>query len=98
MLGQQLKVSATPEEDSRSIRVSNIPAGLSRDKLEIHFQRTSNGGGDIESITMVTDTEAKITYLDGAAVETVLARPQVLKGVEVRVQKWTPPEEDIKES
>ncbi|XP_078603207.1 uncharacterized protein LOC144877177 [Branchiostoma floridae x Branchiostoma japonicum] len=90
------KVSGTTEEDSRSIRVCDIPAGVSRDKLEIHFQRTSNGGGDIESITMVTNTEAKITFQDGAALETVLKRPQVLKGVEVRVHKWTPPAEDTK--
>ncbi|XP_066287792.1 uncharacterized protein [Branchiostoma lanceolatum] len=84
------------DEDSRSILVSDIPEGVTRDKLEIHFQRTSNGGADIESIAMVTDTEAKIIYLDGAAVQRVLARPQVLNGVEVKVQKWTPPEDDTK--
>ncbi|XP_078684293.1 ubiquitin carboxyl-terminal hydrolase 15-like [Branchiostoma floridae x Branchiostoma belcheri] len=53
--------------------------------------RASKGGGEIESVTMVTDTQAKITYLDRAAVERVLERPHVLNGVEVKVQKWTPP-------
>ncbi|XP_066286234.1 E3 ubiquitin-protein ligase TRIM56-like [Branchiostoma lanceolatum] len=84
------------EEASRSILVSNIPEGVSRDKLEIHFMRMCNGGDEIESITMVTDTEAKITYLDEAAVERVLERPHVLNGVEVRVRKWIPPEDDAK--
>ncbi|CAH1268224.1 DTX3L [Branchiostoma lanceolatum] len=90
------KVIATAEQDARSILVSNIPAGVNRDKLEIHFMRTCNGGSEIESITMVTDTEANITYLDGAAVERVLARPHVLNGVEVGVQKWPPPVDETK--
>ncbi|XP_019634381.1 PREDICTED: uncharacterized protein LOC109477530 isoform X2 [Branchiostoma belcheri] len=84
------------DEASRSILVSHIPEGVNRDKLEIHFMRASNGGADIESVTMVTDTEAKITYLDGTAVERVLERPHVLNGVEVKVQKWTPPEDNTK--
>ncbi|KAI8495292.1 hypothetical protein Bbelb_267470 [Branchiostoma belcheri] len=83
-------VTKEREQDSRSILVSHIPEGVNRDKLEIHFMRVSNGGADIESVTMVTDTQAKITYADGAAVERVLERPQVLNGVEVKVQKWTP--------
>ncbi|XP_078684005.1 uncharacterized protein LOC144917637 [Branchiostoma floridae x Branchiostoma belcheri] len=90
------QLSATAEGASRSILVSHIPEGVNRDKLEIHFMRASNGGADIESVTMVTDTEAKITYLDGTAVERVLERPHVLNGVEVKVQKWTPPEDNTK--
>ncbi|KAI8507649.1 hypothetical protein Bbelb_150290 [Branchiostoma belcheri] len=90
------RISSTAEEANRSILVSHIPEGVNRDKLEIHFMRESNGGGEIESVTMVTDTQAKITYLDGTAVERVLKRPQVLNGVEVKVQKWSSPEDDTK--
>eukprot|EP00058_Branchiostoma_floridae_P015528 XP_002601016.1 hypothetical protein BRAFLDRAFT_128153 [Branchiostoma floridae] len=49
-------------------------------------------GNTVESVTMATETEAKVTFLDAAAVETVLGKPHVLNGVEVRVQRWSPPE------
>lgn len=44
-------------EPSRTVRVSGLPAdiqeGRLKDKLLIHFLRVRNGGGEIQSVTIV---------------------------------------------
>lgn len=47
-------------EPSRTVRVSGVPAdieeGRLKDKLLIHFLRARNGGGEIDSLTIVKGT------------------------------------------
>lgn len=47
-------------EPSRTVRVSGLPADIAesrlKDKLLIHFLRARNGGGEIESLTIVKAT------------------------------------------
>ncbi|XP_066277094.1 uncharacterized protein [Branchiostoma lanceolatum] len=80
---------SSEDADRRSIHVSNIPDGVNRDKLEIHFMRKSNGGCDIESVTMIDPLTAKITYPSVSAADRVLNKDHVLLGVKVRVMRWT---------
>lgn len=53
---------------SRTVRVSGLPAemeeGRLKDKLFIHFLRARNGGGEIETVTIVkaTPLSALITF------------------------------------
>lgn len=57
-------------ELGRTVRVSGLPANIEddrlRDKLYIHFLRTRNGGGEIDSVTIVeaTPNSALITFED----------------------------------
>ncbi|XP_078669885.1 uncharacterized protein LOC144910545 [Branchiostoma floridae x Branchiostoma belcheri] len=76
------------DADRRSILVSNIPEGINRDKLEIHFMRKSNGGGDIESVTLMEASTAKITFCKKSFVEGVLDKEQVISDKKVEVQRW----------
>ncbi|KAI8499429.1 hypothetical protein Bbelb_224800 [Branchiostoma belcheri] len=82
------------DADRRSILVSNIPEGINRDKLEIHFMRKSNGGGDIESVTLMESSTAKITYSEESSVQGVLEREQYVLGKKVEVQRWRPKPDD----
>ncbi|CAH1257713.1 DTX3L [Branchiostoma lanceolatum] len=75
------------DADRRSILVSNIPEGINRDKLEIHFMRKSNGGGDIETVTLLGSSKAKITFLDESFIQSVLDMEQVVMGKKVEVQR-----------
>lgn len=57
-------------ERSRTVRASGLPTdtedGRLKDKLFIHFLRARNGGGEIESVTIVkaTPVSALITFED----------------------------------
>ncbi|XP_019646263.1 PREDICTED: uncharacterized protein LOC109486806 isoform X2 [Branchiostoma belcheri] len=85
--------------DRRSILVSHIPEGINRDKLEIHFMRKTNGGGDIENVTLMESSTAKITYSEESFVQGVLEREQYVLGKKVEVQKWRPkPDDTVKRS
>lgn len=57
-------------EPGSTVRVSGLPADIEddrlRDKLFIHFLRARNGGGEINSVTIVkaTPVSALITFED----------------------------------
>lgn len=57
-------------EPGRAVRVSGLPADAEderlKDKLLIHFLRARNGGGEIESVTVVKamPVSALITFED----------------------------------
>lgn len=57
-------------EPGRSVRVSGLPTDIEddrlKDKLIIHFLRARNGGGEINSVTIVkaTPVSALITFED----------------------------------
>ena len=44
--------------------VRNLPPGTSNDTVTIHFQKHKHGGGDIESVEMVGEDTAVITFDD----------------------------------
>lgn len=57
-------------EPNRIVRVTGLPADIEenrlKDKLFIHFLRASNGGGEIDSVTIVkaAPISALITFED----------------------------------
>ncbi|XP_077992551.1 uncharacterized protein LOC144446621 [Glandiceps talaboti] len=70
----------------RSIIVSGIPAGVTRDQLEIHFQKRKNGGGDVASLIYpIRETPASdcaiVTFEAAEVAESVLRAPQQLQRV-----------------
>ncbi|XP_034750650.1 uncharacterized protein si:busm1-163l24.3 [Etheostoma cragini] len=65
-------------EPGRTVRVSGLPTDIEDDKLEdklyIHFLRSRNGGGEINSVTIVKETpvSALITFEDSAVAQKVI--------------------------
>lgn len=57
-------------EQGRTVRVSCLPTGIDEDKLidklYIHFLRSRNGGGEIDSVTIDKSDSALITFEDSA--------------------------------
>lgn len=51
------------ERAARSVVAKEIPPGVTKNDLMIHFQRQRNGGGEVESVTMGKQP-ALITFED----------------------------------
>nr|XP_046270602.1 uncharacterized protein si:busm1-163l24.3 isoform X2 [Scatophagus argus] len=73
-------------EPGRTVRVSGLPTDTDddrlKDKLFIHFLRKRNGGGEIESVTIVkaTPVSALITFEDSRVAQRVIQHgPHVLE-------------------
>ncbi|XP_068724849.1 uncharacterized protein [Montipora capricornis] len=73
----------------RSILVTGFKASTTSEQLIIHFQRTQNGGGDIESITRSCKRQsAVITFHRPEVVSSVLQYPQICDDDELTVQRY----------
>lgn len=51
-----------PTKANRSINVTGIPKGTKAEDLVIHFQRSKNGGSDVDEIVMNNQGSAVITF------------------------------------
>ncbi|XP_066277106.1 uncharacterized protein [Branchiostoma lanceolatum] len=74
-----------------SVQVSNIPQWITEDKLTIHFQKTSNGGGDVSNITFTTNPSvAVVTFNNPKCASDVLRKAQITdKGEFLKVELYT---------
>ncbi|XP_019646199.1 PREDICTED: uncharacterized protein LOC109486755 [Branchiostoma belcheri] len=66
-----------------SVLVSNIPPWMTEDKLIIHFQRTSNGGGDVKNVTFTNPSMAVVTFNDPECACNVLRKTQMTENGEI---------------
>ncbi|XP_048870257.1 interferon-induced 35 kDa protein homolog isoform X2 [Brienomyrus brachyistius] len=80
-------------ECPRCILISNLPKNVEKsrllDKLELHFSKTRNGGGEVESIDMLEDSNVVIKFLNGDVTEGLVRKEyqdvQIDKKERVRV-------------
>ncbi|XP_035682425.1 uncharacterized protein LOC118419878 [Branchiostoma floridae] len=77
------------DDDQRSILVSNIPPTLADDKVMIHFQRSSHGGGDVRQVRRLSPSQAKVIFDDVKVIDRVVARKHELDGVTLHVEAWS---------
>lgn len=50
-------------KELKTIVVSNIPAGLCKDEITIHFQLLKHGGGEVEDVAILPDRhQAFVTF------------------------------------
>lgn len=52
------------EKESRIVEVSGLPVGCTENSVHIHFQKSKNGGGDIQKVEMLQKGKAKIIFED----------------------------------
>ena len=65
---------------NRSITVTSIPEGTTAEELVIHFQRSKNGGSDVDEIVMNKQGSAVITF-DKAEGNVSVANCRLLVGL-----------------
>ncbi|KAM9391700.1 uncharacterized protein KZ484_003233 [Pholidichthys leucotaenia] len=82
-------------DSSRTVRVSGLPSDMEenrlKDKLSIHFLRSRNGGGDIDSLVLVSGTlpSALITFEDHQVAQSVIQRHHHILEVDGKKYKLT---------
>ena len=50
------------DQATRSVFVRNLPPGTDEQKVTIHFQRSRHGGGEIDSVRMIGEGTAVVTF------------------------------------
>ncbi|XP_028311187.1 uncharacterized protein LOC114468469 [Gouania willdenowi] len=82
-------------QPGRTVRVSGLPSDIQdvrlKDKLLIHFQRVSNGGGDIDSVNIVKGTpmSALITFQESRVAQRIIRHSQHVLVIDGRSYKLT---------
>ncbi|XP_018592984.2 protein mono-ADP-ribosyltransferase PARP14-like [Scleropages formosus] len=86
---QQYGLSARPLEQTRSVKVENLPSEISEDFLELMFEREKEGGGPVETIKMIPEEQAAIiTFMDPKVVETVQNKKWQIRKTSVNVYPY----------
>ncbi|KAK1165787.1 protein mono-ADP-ribosyltransferase PARP14-like [Acipenser oxyrinchus oxyrinchus] len=85
----QNKLAAKPLELTRSVKVENLSPNVSEDLLHLYFERTQNGGGEVDSITMFPEEEsAIISFQDHRVPETVRKKAHTINKAAVKVYPY----------
>ncbi|XP_040214270.1 LOW QUALITY PROTEIN: protein mono-ADP-ribosyltransferase PARP14-like [Rana temporaria] len=85
------KLTAKPLEESRSVRVENVPEKTSEMYLAAFFENPKQGGGRVEDIVMVPEERAAlITFQDTADVKRVLKKDHVFSKKNISVYPYYP--------
>ncbi|OCT63243.1 hypothetical protein XELAEV_18044341mg [Xenopus laevis] len=62
---QQMKLTAKPLEETKSVRVEGLPPNTSEDHLIVYFESPRHGGGTIETVKRILEEDAVIVTFCG---------------------------------
>ncbi|XP_031552643.1 uncharacterized protein LOC116289852 [Actinia tenebrosa] len=85
------EVELDEEKAKRSILVTDVPENISPKDVVIHFQKGSNGGGEVVNIDdhgSEHRSPVVITFEDPSIVESVIETQHIIKGKEVTVNRY----------
>ncbi|KAK2532383.1 poly [ADP-ribose] polymerase 14 [Columba livia] len=83
------KMTARLLELTQSIKVENLPAGVSADFITIYFENVRNGGGPVSDIRLFPEeNSAIITFCDHKDVNTVLEKQHFLEQTPISVHPY----------
>ncbi|CAB4043974.1 poly [ADP-ribose] polymerase 14-like isoform X1 [Paramuricea clavata] len=73
--------------ESATILVSDLPEGVTENRITMHFQKRKNGGGEVKKVQLSSDRkEATVTFDDPKVAEKVVDTEQIIQGKQVRVE------------
>ncbi|XP_077305919.1 protein mono-ADP-ribosyltransferase PARP14-like [Lithobates pipiens] len=85
------KLTARPLEESRSVRVENVPENTSETYLAAFFENPEQGGGRVEEMMMLPEERAAlITFRDTADVKRVLKKDHMFYNKKISVYPYYP--------
>uniref|UniRef100_A0A8C9QT89 Macro domain-containing protein n=1 Tax=Scleropages formosus TaxID=113540 RepID=A0A8C9QT89_SCLFO len=85
----QYGLSARPLEQTRSVRVENLPSNTTEGLLKSSFERAKSGGGPVEAIKMIPEEQAAIiTFIDPQVLETLQNNRQYVCEVPINVYPY----------
>ncbi|XP_075037347.1 LOW QUALITY PROTEIN: protein mono-ADP-ribosyltransferase PARP14-like [Mixophyes fleayi] len=87
----QNKLTAKHLEETRSIRVENLPQNISEDFVIVYFESPKHGGGRVQETVMLPEEGAAlIIFYNAGVVKTVLKMSHVLDKTTVTVFPYYP--------
>ncbi|CAH3112853.1 unnamed protein product [Porites lobata] len=75
---------------SRKVIVKNLSPITKQEDIIIHFQRRGNGGGEVDSVHMLNERAAVVTFEESTVAESVLKRQHEIHGSLVTVELYRP--------
>ncbi|CAN9504108.1 unnamed protein product [Ophioblennius macclurei] len=75
-------------EQTDSVLVENVPPGAIPDLLRLYFESSRGGGQEVRDVVMLSEAEAKVSFVNCESVETVLALPHKLESTELAVKPY----------
>ncbi|XP_041118944.1 protein mono-ADP-ribosyltransferase PARP14-like [Polyodon spathula] len=85
----QNRLAAKPLEVTRSVKVENLSPNVSEDLLHLYFERTQNGGGEVDSIELFPEEQsAIISFQDHTVSETVRKKAHTINKAAVKVYPY----------
>ncbi|PFX27331.1 uncharacterized protein LOC111327799 [Stylophora pistillata] len=76
------------EKFARAVVISNIPRQITKDEIHIHFQKSKNGGGEVDDIWMTKDGKAVIVFESPEVADGVLKHPHMFGGKKVDLRPY----------
>ncbi|XP_075466033.1 protein mono-ADP-ribosyltransferase PARP14-like isoform X2 [Ascaphus truei] len=74
----QLKLTARPLGETKSIRAENLPPNTCEDHVIIYFESPKHGGGGVQEAVLLPEEDAAIvTFTDPGVIKTVLEKQHV---------------------
>ncbi|XP_073490634.1 protein mono-ADP-ribosyltransferase PARP14-like [Aquarana catesbeiana] len=85
------RLTVRPLEESRSVRVENVPESTSEMNLKDFFENPTQGGGRVEDIVMLPEERAAlIAFQETVDVKTVLKKDHVFSKKKISVYPYYP--------
>ncbi|KAM3850223.1 protein mono-ADP-ribosyltransferase PARP10-like [Diretmus argenteus] len=82
------QVTLEQVEQADSISVENLHPGITRDLLALYFESKRGGNQKVKEITMISESAAKVSFVDYESVVHVLNLPHKLEDAELIVRPY----------
>ncbi|CAH2304962.1 poly [ADP-ribose] polymerase 14-like [Pelobates cultripes] len=85
----QMKLSANPLEETKSIRAEGLPPKTSEDHIILYFESPKHGGGEVQEVMLLAEEDAAlITFQDVRVTRRVLAQKHVFGKTPISVYPY----------
>ncbi|KAJ7385196.1 Poly (ADP-ribose) polymerase [Desmophyllum pertusum] len=87
MLQSRNKAIHEDTASNNSVIVKNLSPVTSKETIIIHFQKRRNGGGEVDSVRLLSEGVAVVTFETYAVADSVLIRKHEIDGVQVTLER-----------
>ncbi|XP_075685119.1 protein mono-ADP-ribosyltransferase PARP14 isoform X2 [Rhinoderma darwinii] len=88
---KQLKLTAKPLEETRSIRAEGLPPNTEKDHVIIYFESSKLGGGEVQDAVMIPEEEAAlVTFSDVQIVKVIMEKKHIFGTRPISVYRYYP--------
>lgn len=83
-----IKITLEQVEQTDSVLVENLSPGITRDMLMLYFESSRGGNQNVEEVVMISESTARVSFLEFESVASVLDRPHKLENTDLTVRPY----------